>query len=82
MDVSRQSIGTAIPAGSADAALAARRPMPEHGLEPDRHGADAPGPACDAARCATGSVSGLPVPRFVSLKSDRVNVRVGPDQGP
>ncbi len=30
-------------------------------------------------RCdATGSVSGLPVPRFVSLKSDRVNVRAGP----
>ena len=26
----------------------------------------------------TGSVSGLPVPRFVSLKSDRVNVRAGP----
>jgi SH3-like domain-containing protein len=27
---------------------------------------------------ATGSASGLPVPRFVSLKSDRVNVRSGP----
>ena len=27
---------------------------------------------------ATASVSGLPVPRFVSLKSDRVNVRAGP----
>ena len=26
--------------------------------------------------------SGLPVPRFVSLKSDQVNVRGGPDQGP
>jgi SH3-like domain-containing protein len=26
----------------------------------------------------TGSASGLPVPRFVSLKSDRVNVRGGP----
>jgi SH3-like domain-containing protein len=26
----------------------------------------------------TGSVSGLPVPRFVSLKADRVNVRAGP----
>lgn len=26
----------------------------------------------------TGSVSGLPVPRFVSLKPDRVNVRAGP----
>ena len=29
---------------------------------------------------ATGSVSGLPVPRFVSLKSDRVNVRSGPNK--
>jgi SH3-like domain-containing protein len=28
----------------------------------------------------TGSVSGLPVPRFVSLKSDRVNVRSGPNK--
>ncbi len=31
-----------------------------------------------AANLATGSASGLPVPRFVSLKSDRVNVRGGP----
>src|SRR5579885_3477741 len=38
----------------------------------------------DAARAAgdiaTGSVSGLPIPRFVSLKSDRVNVRAGPNK--
>lgn len=27
---------------------------------------------------STGSVSGLPVPRFVSLRSDKVHVRVGP----
>jgi len=27
---------------------------------------------------ATGRVSGLPVPRFVSLKADKVNVRSGP----
>lgn len=27
-----------------------------------------------------GTVTGLPVPRFVSLKSDRVNVRGGPDK--
>jgi SH3-like domain-containing protein len=33
-----------------------------------------------AADLATGSVSGLPVPRFVSLKSDRVNVRSGPNK--
>ena len=29
---------------------------------------------------ATGSVSGLPIPRFVSLKADRVNVRRGPNK--
>jgi SH3-like domain-containing protein len=29
---------------------------------------------------ATGSVSGLPLPRFVSLKADRVNVRAGPNK--
>ncbi|ADZ68504.1 SH3 domain-containing protein [Polymorphum gilvum] len=28
----------------------------------------------------TGTASGLPVPRFVSLKSDRVNVRMGPSR--
>ena len=27
---------------------------------------------------AAGTASGLPVPRFVSLKTDKVNVRVGP----
>ena len=31
-----------------------------------------------ASEIATGSASGLPIPRFVSLKSDRVNVRGGP----
>src|SRR6266542_3180759 len=31
-----------------------------------------------AEQLSTGSASGLPVPRFVSLKSDRVNVRAGP----
>src|SRR3954451_18467343 len=31
-----------------------------------------------AADIATGSASGLPVPRFVSLKSEHVNVRGGP----
>jgi SH3-like domain-containing protein len=34
----------------------------------------------DAAPIATGAVSGLPVPRFVSLKADRVNVRTGPNK--
>lgn len=31
-----------------------------------------------AAKDATTSTSGLPVPRYVSLKSDHVNVRAGP----
>jgi SH3-like domain-containing protein len=31
-----------------------------------------------AGDVATGTASGLPVPRFVSLKPDRVNVRGGP----
>jgi SH3-like domain-containing protein len=34
--------------------------------------------AMAAADRSTGTVSGLPLPRFVSLKSDRVNVRAGP----
>ncbi len=33
-----------------------------------------------AAALTTGSVSGLPIPRFVSLKADRVNVRAGPNR--
>jgi SH3-like domain-containing protein len=39
-----------------------------------------PPPAWSAGDGATGSVSGLPIPRFVSLKSDRVNVRSGPNK--
>ena len=38
------------------------------------------GPAWPASDVATGSVSGLPIPRFVSLKSDRVNARSGPNK--
>jgi SH3-like domain-containing protein len=34
--------------------------------------------AAAAEQVGTGSASGLPVPRFVSLKSDKVNVRSGP----
>ena len=37
-------------------------------------------PAATAADGPVGSVSGLPIPRFVSLKSDRVNVRGGPNK--
>jgi SH3-like domain-containing protein len=36
------------------------------------------GVASAANDIATGTQSGLPIPRFVSLKSDRVNVRGGP----
>ncbi|ONG42536.1 hypothetical protein BKE38_29300, partial [Pseudoroseomonas deserti] len=32
-----------------------------------------------AAAPPTGTVTGLPVPRFVSLRSDEVNLRIGPD---
>ena len=38
------------------------------------------GAAHAAGEILTGSASGLPVPRFVSLKSDRVNVRSGPNK--
>jgi SH3-like domain-containing protein len=38
------------------------------------------GSALAANDVPTGSASGLPVPRFVSLKSDRVNVRSGPNK--
>lgn len=39
------------------------------------------GARADAAQnLQTGPVSGLPLPRFVSLKSDRVNVRGGPSK--
>ena len=31
-----------------------------------------------AMAAENGTTSGLPVPRFVSLKSDKVNVRAGP----
>jgi SH3-like domain-containing protein len=40
----------------------------------------APVTARAANETPVGSASGLPVPRFVSLKSDRVNVRVGPNK--
>jgi SH3-like domain-containing protein len=35
-------------------------------------------PAVAGSELATGPASGLPVPRFVSLKPDKVNVRAGP----
>jgi SH3-like domain-containing protein len=38
------------------------------------------GAALAAADMPTGKVSGLPVPRYVSLKTDRVNLREGPSK--
>ncbi len=35
---------------------------------------------CTAQAASDATSSGLPLPRFVSLKADRVNVRVGPDK--
>ena len=46
----------------------------------DPTGISLPARAGSDIAIATGSVSGLPVPRFVSLKSDRVNVRSGPNK--
>lgn len=37
-------------------------------------------PAALAQNAQKGPVSGLPIPRYVSLKSDRVNVREGPSK--
>jgi SH3-like domain-containing protein len=42
--------------------------------------AAAAGTAQAAGDTANGPVTGLPMPRFVSLKSDRVNVRGGPNK--
>ena len=36
--------------------------------------------AAPAAWAGSDTTSGLPIPRFVSLKTDRVNVRAGPDK--
>jgi SH3-like domain-containing protein len=36
--------------------------------------------AANAARAGTDTTASLPVPRFVSLKADRVNVHGGPDK--
>lgn len=36
--------------------------------------------AAPAAQMPTGKVSGLPVPRYASLKTDRVNLREGPSK--
>lgn len=38
------------------------------------------GAVCTALADPSSSVSGLPIPRYVSLKSDRVNLREGPSK--
>ena len=38
------------------------------------------GPKAQAQDMQAGSVTGLPVPRYVSLKADRVNLREGPSK--
>lgn len=43
-------------------------------------GALAAGTAAQAQDLQAGSVTGLPVPRYVSLKTDRVNLREGPSK--
>lgn len=53
-------------AGAADGAAGAASPAPSSKLE------------AQSGQPAAGAGSGLPVPRFVSLKSDRVNMRNGP----
>ncbi len=62
--MTRQSIRAGLAAAAA-AVFAAAAQMP---------------PAYGAGEIATGTASGLPIPRFVSLKSDRVNVRAGPNK--
>ncbi len=39
---------------------------------------EVPSPAAAAAAADKGSVTGMPVPRWVALRSDEVNLRVGP----
>ncbi len=59
-------------AGAAGAAAAASRaPEPAQPAPP-------PGPPPLPAP-STGQISGLPIPRFASLRSDQVNMRVGPN---
>jgi len=75
MAVATQSFATALrrPAAAALAAAAVLAVMEPTGITSHAQ-------AGSDAALTTGSVSGLPVPRFVSLKSDRVNVRSGPDK--
>jgi SH3-like domain-containing protein len=64
--------GAAAGAAAAGAAAAANRAP-----EPAQPAAPAGPPPLPPP--STGSVSGLPIPRFASLRSDQVNMRVGPN---
>ncbi|PHK93074.1 hypothetical protein CR162_20525 [Pseudoroseomonas rhizosphaerae] len=59
-------------AGAAAAAATAAGQPPPPPVSP------APTPT-EQQQPSVGSVTGLPVPRFVSLRSDEVNLRIGPD---
>ena len=54
----------------------AERPAPT--VQPAAPPAPPPPPATTPAAADTGSITGLKLPRFASLRSDEVNMRVGP----
>lgn len=65
-------------AGLAAGTLSYAQEEPASGESPGAAAGETPGEAPGAANGPTGRASGLPVPRFVSLKADKVNVRSGP----
>jgi len=65
--------GAAAAAGAAAGAAAAGAAAMNRAPEPPR-----PSPAPHPQPPSAGPVSGLPLPRFASLRSDQVNMRVGP----
>lgn len=70
--VRRALVVTILAAAAAAAVVAQAQPLGQQqaSLQPAREVAPPPSPV--------GTVSGLPVPRFVSLKSDKVNMHIGP----
>lgn len=64
-------------------ASAAQAAAPQTAAPPATKPASAPAPVKPVQDPHVGSFSGLPLPRFVSLRADAVNLRVGPgDQYP
>jgi SH3-like domain-containing protein len=80
MAITRQSIGVLAlaPLFLLAGALFGEGPSPH--LKALRFTSSAAHAANSVGDNPVGTVTGLPVPRFVSLKSDRVNVRSGPDK--